>query len=190
MTVEQRLMLKLVAGLLDYPGGREFWRRVDERLPLADELDSRLGDTIRVFQQTGSLELQKIYVQTFDFDEQCSLYVTAHELGDSRGRGQALIALIELYRQAGYEVPDHQIADFLPTLLEWGAVHPGLMDATLRHRVGGVARHIGERLGYRHVYHALFLLVVEILGSPEDQDSLRTSEQPDLVDLPYPIEYP
>ena len=131
-----------------------------------------------------------MYVQTFDFEEKGSLYVTAHELGDSRDRGQALIALTELYRQAGYEVPDDQIADFLPILLEWAAVHPDLMDGALRKRVGQVALNIAKYLGEDHQYHALFLLIVEILGSTTQDDSLSVPEQPDLVDLPYPIEYP
>ena len=190
MTDEQRLILKIVAGLLDYPGRPEFWRRADERLSLADELDSRLGDTIRGFKHSGSLELEKMYVQTFDFDEKCSLYVTAHELGDSRDRGQALIALTELYRQTGHEVPDDQIADFLPILLEWVAVYPELVEASLGTRVGQVARHLADHLRADHLYHSLFLLVVEVFGPADRPDSFSGPEQPDLADLPYPIEYP
>lgn len=39
------------------------------------------------------LELQEHYVETFDYKDKTGLYLTAHELGDSRKRGAALIKL-------------------------------------------------------------------------------------------------
>ena len=41
-------------------------------------------------------ELQELYVETFDYKEKTNLYLTAHELGDSRKRGAALIKLQKL----------------------------------------------------------------------------------------------
>ena len=118
MRDQERLVLKLVAGLLDYPGHPAFWMRLREHASLAEEADARLGAVSKALQRVVPIELEKLYVAAFDFDPKGSLYVTAHELGDSRDRGQALIELTELCQKAGYDVPDDQLADYLPLLLK------------------------------------------------------------------------
>ncbi len=189
MTDEKRLVLKIASGLLDYPGQAAFWHRMAERESLAAELDVRLGAIIEAFRQVGPLELEKLYVQAFDFDAKSSLYVTAHELGDSRDRGQALIELTELYRRAGYEVPDDQLADFLPMMLELAAVHPDMMTPPLTERMTQVAKQIAEHLGQGHAYRSLFEVIQDALGLRMTVASPSVDENPDLADLPYPIEY-
>lgn len=190
MTDEKRLVLKIISGLLDYPGHPGFWTRVQERALLAEELDTRLGAMSKAVQQIGSIELEKLYVAAFDFDVKGSLYVTAHEMGDSRDRGQALIELTELYRQAGYEVPDDQLADFLPMMLELAAVHPEMITPPLIERMALVAGQIGENLGPDHIYSPVFDAMQDALGRHDATVVPSVEENPDLVDLPYPIEYP
>lgn len=189
MIDEARLVLKLISGLLDYPGHQEFWARLRDRAPLADELDARLGAVFRALQQFDPMELEKLYVAAFDFDAKGALYVTAHELGDSRDRGQALIELTELYRQAGYEVPDDQLADFLPMLLELVAVHPELASPPLLQRIAQVAGQIAEHLATDHPYQPVLGIIQETLGHQDAVAVPTVEETPDLADLPYPIEY-
>ncbi|MCL5115859.1 MAG: nitrate reductase molybdenum cofactor assembly chaperone [Firmicutes bacterium] len=188
MRDQERLVLKLVAGLLDYPGHPAFWMRLREHASLAEEADARLGAVSKALQRVVPIELEKLYVAAFDFDPKGSLYVTAHELGDSRDRGQALIELTELCQKAGYDVPDDQLADYLPLLLELMAVYPDSV-ASLAERVSSMAGRIAEHLGPDHLYRPLFDLIQETLGRPNAADVPSVEEHPDLVDLPYPIEY-
>ncbi len=187
ITENQRLVLKLVSGLLDYPHHPEFWERIEERMCLADELDSKLAHVFRRFQGYASLDLEKLYVATFDFDDKASLYVSAHEMEDSRG--QVLIELTELYRQKGYEVPENLLADYLPLLLEFMAIHPESISPDRCERIAGVSQEIAKHLDVANPYQALFEMVPEALGTMSPAAVLRPEENPDLLDLPYPLDY-
>ncbi len=189
MTEEQRLRLKLVSGLLDYPYYPEFWERIRDRMSVAEELDDRLQNVFHVLEDYRVIDLEQLYVDSFDFDAHQSLYLTVHEMGDSRDRGNALIELSELYRQAGYEVPDNLLADYLPLLLEFVALHPDFCPPALHERIARVAGKIAGHLDSSHPYRVLFTVITEILGQVDGIKSSNMEEHPDLHDLPYPLDY-
>ncbi len=188
MTEEQRLTLKMVSGLLEYPGHTLFRPHLQERAALANSLDARIEAVMATMVGMDPWALEKLYVASFDFDAQRSLYLTAHEMGDSRDRGQALIELTDLYRQSGCEVPDDELADFLPLLLEWMAVYSESVTAPLAERVAQVCTQIAQHLNADHLYRPLFEAIVDTLGVPESTPTASVEEHPDLVDLPYPVE--
>src|SRR5690606_13722809 len=64
------------------------------------------------------LELQELSVETFDYKDKTGLYLTAHELGDSRKRGAALIKLQKLIVEGGFEYHGNEIVDYIPMLFE------------------------------------------------------------------------
>lgn len=66
--------------------------------------------------------LQELYVETFDYKEKTGLYLTAHELGDSRKRGAALINLQNIIYEAGYENIGKELVDYIPIIFEFLAV--------------------------------------------------------------------
>src|SRR5690606_13009732 len=70
-------------------------------------------------------ELERSYVDAFDFTKQCSLHLTYHVHGDRRQRGLALLELKSAYRAAGFEPPAAELPDFLPLMLEFAAIAPG-----------------------------------------------------------------
>jgi nitrate reductase delta subunit len=70
-------------------------------------------------------ELERAYVDAFDFTKQCSLHLTYHVHGDRRQRGLALLELKSAYRAAGFEPPAAELPDFLPLMLEFSAIAPG-----------------------------------------------------------------
>lgn len=188
MTEETRVVLKLLAGLLDYPGSEGFWSRLSEWVEVADEVDPELGQIMRRLEGQDRVALEKLYVETFDFDPKAGLYVTAHELGDSRNRGEALIELTNLYHEAGFEVPYDQLADYLPMLLELMAVRSDFVPLPLVERVAKVGYNIAQHLGSAHPYRPLFSILNRVLGAPMGVVP-SVEENPDLIDLPYPIEY-
>jgi nitrate reductase delta subunit len=69
-------------------------------------------------------ELQRHYVDAFDFSKQCSLHLTYHVHGDRRQRGMAMLQIKEAYRAAETEPPGDELPDYLPLMLEFAAIAP------------------------------------------------------------------
>ena len=69
-------------------------------------------------------ELQRRYVETFDFSRQRGLHLTYHLHGDRRQRGIALLRLKQAYAAAGFELAGTELPDFLPLMLEFAALAP------------------------------------------------------------------
>ena len=70
------------------------------------------------------LALQQHYVETFDLDKRCGLYLGFYGEGDRRERGSALLRLKRLYRAAGLPLEGTELPDYLPVMLEFAAAAP------------------------------------------------------------------
>lgn len=68
--------------------------------------------------------LQDDYVRTFDFDKRTNLYLTYHLHGDGRRRGVELVRLKRRFREAGLELAEGELPDYLPVLLEFAELEP------------------------------------------------------------------
>ena len=68
--------------------------------------------------------LQDDYVRTFDFDKRTNLYLTYHLHGDGRRRGIELVRLKRRFREAGLELAEGELPDYLPVLLEFAELEP------------------------------------------------------------------
>lgn len=62
---------------------------------------------------------QEFYVQLFDYSRSVSLYLFEHVHGDSKDRGQAMVDLIDLYKESGLQINQSELPDFLPVFLEF-----------------------------------------------------------------------
>ena len=69
----------------------------------------------------GTRALQEHYVETFDQRRRCALSLTYYSHGDTRMRGQAILAVREVLRRAGFEVLRNELPDHLPVVLEFCA---------------------------------------------------------------------
>ena len=120
--------LKLASLFLQYPG--EELREAAAEVPGIEIASgrSRSGERLREFcrwyasRSVG--ELQRLYVDAFDFTKQCSLHLTYHVHGDRRQRGMAMLQLKDAYRDAGFEPPGDELPDYLPMMLEFAALTP------------------------------------------------------------------
>ena len=83
-------------------------------------------------------ELATAYVETFDHQRRCCLYLTYVQHGDTRRRGVALLRFKTAYRAAGMELTDEELPDHLAVVLEFGAtVDPAAAwELLLDHRAG------------------------------------------------------
>jgi nitrate reductase delta subunit len=110
----------LVSALLQYP---------DEPIALEGTPPvGAAGDAVARFLAAARAlphdELQREYVATFDFDRRASLHLTYHLYGDQRRRGIELVRLKRRFADAGLELTDSELPDYLPALLEFAELEP------------------------------------------------------------------
>lgn len=121
--------LKLASLLLQYPRpelqAAAAAVREAELAPASGRQAQRLREFGAWYAATPLAELERLYVDAFDFTKQCSLHLTYHVHGDRRQRGVAMLRLKEGYRAAGLEPPGDELPDFLPLMLEFAAFAPG-----------------------------------------------------------------
>jgi nitrate reductase delta subunit len=121
---DQRLTWRLAALLLDYPS--------TQTVAMSDQLAAaaqQLPDSVRgavlefltYFRGADPMELAAQYVETFDMRRRASLHLTYYAYGDTRKRGMALLRFKHAYRQAGIEIEDGELPDYLPMVLEFAA---------------------------------------------------------------------
>ena len=119
---------KLCSLLLQYPDQE----LLDARAELSTAVQELPGTPARGALQRfcawwGSedpLALQQHYVETFDLDKRCGLYLGFYGEGDRRERGSALLRLKRLYRAAGLPLEGTELPDYLPVMLEFAAAAP------------------------------------------------------------------
>lgn len=169
---------KLCSLLLQYPDAELLAARpalaglIDE-LPRG-EAAAALRNFSAWWTATEALTLQQHYVETFDLDKRCGLYVTFYGEGDRRERGQALLRLKRMYRAAGLPLEGTELPDYLPVMLEFAAA-AGVEQAALPLREHAAAIELlreslhGRGTPYAHVLDA----VTAALGSVSAADRAR-----------------
>ena len=121
-------VLKVCSLLLQYPDDELISARGDLTGAIAGMSRSPARLALERFvdwwAQIDPLELQQHYVQTFDLDKRCGLYLTFYGEGDRRQRGIALLRLKRLYRAGGLPLEGSELPDYLPVMLEFAAAAP------------------------------------------------------------------
>jgi len=138
---QARRLLAVCSMLLSYPDDAERDRLdvVDRGLPaLPEQSREPLGRLVAWLRRTDLVASQAHYVEIFDRRRKACLYLTYFLNGDTRRRGMALVEFKEEYQRAGFDIGPEELPDFLPVVLEFGAV--GSLDAAIaqlsRHRAG------------------------------------------------------
>lgn len=125
-------------------------------------------------------DLQEQFVMLFDRSRTLSLNLFEHVHGESRDRGGAMVALLETYREGGFEPATTELPDHLPVLLEFLSTRPFVeAQETLAD-----AAHIFEALNARLIrrespYGAVFASLLQLAGATADQQAVVA-----LLDLP------
>lgn len=116
---------KILSLLLSYPGPelQEFLR---ETLPelrnealLSPETIDGIENFINRFTKMDLTEWQAEYVQLFDYSRSASMHLFEHIHGDSKDRGQAMVNLLEFYRENGMQLSANELPDYIPAFLEF-----------------------------------------------------------------------
>lgn len=185
-------VLKVIARLLDYPR-EELWRyRADLAMEIGESREVSPGMRLRLLDALGRLvdcemmDAQENYGLLFDQGRSLSLHLFEHVHGESRDRGQAMVDLIEVYRNNGFELDALELPDYLPLFLEYLASRP---DLEIREWLGDVS-HIIARLAARLeergdaglLYATLLESLLMIAGQQAQLEALRgtlADERPD-----------
>jgi nitrate reductase molybdenum cofactor assembly chaperone NarJ/NarW len=102
------------------------------------------------------------YVRLFDFRRRCCLHLTYYTAGDTRLRGEALVAFADVYRAAGLRVVGGELPDYLPAVLDLAAADAAGYALLRAHRVGldlltqALAK---EGSPYRHAIEAVLAML-------------------------------
>jgi nitrate reductase molybdenum cofactor assembly chaperone NarJ/NarW len=170
---------KLCSLLLTYPD-REL---LDARKELSHEIEALPSTPARSalerfctwWMGQEPLALQQHYVETFDLEKRCGLYLTFYGEGDRRERGVALLRLKRLYRAGGLPLEGSELPDYLPVMLEFAAAAAPAGQGTIVLREHRAALEL-VRLSLRErqtPYADVLDAVCLTLGSPSVADRAR-----------------
>ncbi|GAA4474516.1 nitrate reductase molybdenum cofactor assembly chaperone [Rhodococcus olei] len=121
---QQRLVWRIAALVLDYPHPETLGMLGDLRAAAADipgPAGAALLACLDHLREQDPIALAARYVETFDLRRRSSLHLSYYAYGDTRNRGMALLRFKTAYRNAGLELGDHELPDFLPVVLEFAA---------------------------------------------------------------------
>jgi nitrate reductase delta subunit len=150
MTEEERILLKVVSLLLQYPEA-SFLDSLGSLEAAVSEMsnpDSKAtcSDFLNHLRNTPLLRLQESYSATFDLNPSTSLDLGYHRWGEGKERGAALARLASLYRDAGYEMTGCVLPDHLPLLLEFLSLCPQGMVLEISNEYGSQVATLASRL--------------------------------------------
>jgi nitrate reductase delta subunit len=118
-------------------------------------------------------DLQERYVWLFDRTRSLSLNLYEHVHGETRDRGPAMVALLELYRSKGLELSVNELPDHLPVFLEFLSTLPEAEAASLLGEAAHVLSALGQRLHKRDSpYRAVFGALSALAADPADAEAL------------------
>lgn len=105
---------------LTYPEKLDFHPLVlEESFDSSDPAYPYIEKYWRSMQAYSMEEIEEMYVQTFDFQKESSLYMTYFKFEDTKERGQMLAKLKVMYEMFGLEMPKEELSDFLPLMCEF-----------------------------------------------------------------------
>jgi nitrate reductase delta subunit len=174
--------LKVLSRLMVYP--------TDELLPAIEdmrqiinaedalnaEVSAGLLTFVSQFEERGIGAVQEEYVSLFDRGRSLSLHLFEHVHGESRDRGQAMVDLINLYRENGLELDARELPDYLPLVLEYLSQRPVEETFDLLGDAMPIIVLLGARLRERESgYAGLFEALEVLVGSPENAEDLRVA---------------
>ena len=174
------MTLRIVSRLMSYPSAglqaatSEMGDTLEGDTWLAKPQREALQALVQNLGQRPLTEIQEDYVSLFDRGRALSLHLFEHVHGESRDRGQAMVDLLELYRQGGLELDARELPDYLPLMLEYLSTRPLEEAAELLGDAMAIIILLGARLRQRDsAYAVLFEALEASFGSLEDADQLR-----------------
>ncbi|WP_372738339.1 nitrate reductase molybdenum cofactor assembly chaperone [Neptunomonas sp.] len=181
--------LKVISLLLDYPS--------EELLGIRQELieeisadpalpDGQREPLIKFVDQLCSMDLldaQDNYVGLFDRGRSLSLLLFEHVHGESRDRGQAMVDLMAVYEDNGFQLDAKELPDYIPLFLEYLSKRPMEEVQQWLTDVSHILALLETRLAQRNsIYAPLCTALIEISGAVVERKELVTKVASESAD--------
>lgn len=172
-------VLSVFSHLLDYPTA-ELVEAKDELIStlkqssLTEQNQRAVCDFITTQCEKDILDWQAEYDGLFERGRALGLWLFEHVHGESRDRGQAMVDLVEQYKQAGLELSQNELPDYIPLFLEFLATQGEENAQSWLVEVDHIFGLLLCRLEKRESnYSLLFLSLLELAQSDLDLEVLR-----------------
>ncbi|MCR9215482.1 MAG: nitrate reductase molybdenum cofactor assembly chaperone [Proteobacteria bacterium] len=173
---------KILGLLLSYPTEelQDNMRSLSAVLAAENLLPSKLQRALINFidrlASRNLLKAQEDYVSLFDRGRGCSLYLFEHIHGESRDRGQAMVDLIDHYKEKGLNLTAKELPDYLPLFLEFLALCPPEEAQETLGDVVHIIAAIGAKLKKRDSdYRIIFLALSKLTDAKIDKGFVETA---------------
>lgn len=166
----QAKTFKALGILLWYPneewlsGASDVCNLIAQEALVSKEQLSSLRSLITQLLESGLLDLQEDYVDTFDRMRSLSLHLFEHVHGDSRDRGQAMVDLAERYKELGFSLTASELPDYLPVFLEYLSMLPKEEALEELANTGHILASLGKRLAERGSPYSVVLDTLTLLA--------------------------
>ncbi len=183
------LEAKILSRLLDYPQP-DLWQNaelIEQHIAASTVFSSAskagLFKLLNSLIEQDIMDAQENYSLLFDRGRALSLLLFEHVHGDSRDRGQAMVDLLGVYQNNGFELNARELPDYIPLFLEYLSERPF---SEVVEWVGDAAHILGllkARLEQRECpYEAIFSALLEWAGESVDLAPLRDTAAKEVRD--------
>jgi nitrate reductase delta subunit len=174
--------LKVLSALLCYPDQELLQYQDDMKAVLNHEavLEASVQASLISFIDNlctrDLMDSQAEYVETFDRGRSLSLLLFEHVHGESRDRGQAMVNLLDIYKENGFDITANELPDYIPLYLEYLSqrLDAEILDwlSEIEHILALLATRLQER---EHPYQIIFQSLLSLLDGNVDMQQLRRS---------------
>jgi nitrate reductase delta subunit len=161
---------KVLSILLTYPEAEwlealpEMEKAIAEEAAFNGRASDQLFPLLSMLRRLSLIELQEIYVATFDRNPSHSLHLFEHIHGESRDRGSAMINLLEEYWKHDFDASASELPDYVPLFLEFLSLLPVEEALPLLGDAVHVLAAIGRKLEKNGSHYAAVFHLLEVLS--------------------------
>ncbi len=171
--------LKLFSVLIDYPRD-ELWLNKEELLEAVEDVQiskarrKQLSQFVMQLLEQPPMEAQEAWLGLFDRGRAMSLLLFEHIHGESRDRGQAMVDLMQTYKDNGFELSAKELPDYLPLMLEYLSLRPDSEVVDWLTHTGHILELLAARAAERGSAYACVLEILAEYGqTPRDLSLVR-----------------
>lgn len=186
---------KILSLLLSYPNNElqkfllEVEKELKEEALLNEDRIDEIGKFCKRFNQLDLTDWQGEYVQLFDYSRSVSLHIFEHIKGDSRDRGQAMVNLMEFYKEKGLHLTTKELPDYIPAFLEFLSTLSVAKAAELLAETVNIMDKINEALSEsENLYSSIFKAIISLSAKQPDKEITKAmikNEKPLDLDAEY-----
>lgn len=168
------MIYRILSTLLCYPQEELLAALPEIRQALSNDPEQcdRLEPLLAHLEAHTLIEAQEIYVATFDRNPSHSLHLFEHVHGESRDRGQAMVDLLQTYRDQGFEPSVSELPDHVPLFLEFLSLVDAQRAQALLDDAIHVLAAIGSRLAQADSPYAAVFSVIRGLSTVTPREQL------------------